>query len=53
MLIDTQKSIDQLGWLTPMTIVLKHLLEQSYKANIDWDDKKPHDLVSRRLSHRV
>ena len=50
MLSDLSKTFDPLGWLSPMMIVLKQLMQQPGKANIDWDGKLPHDIASKYLS---
>ena len=50
MLSDISKTSDPLGWLSSMTIVLKQLMQQSWKAKNDWDDKLPDDIVSTYLS---
>ena len=43
---DISRIFDPLGWLSLKTIVLKQLMQQPWKTNIDWEEKLPHDLIS-------
>lgn len=46
LLSEISKIFDPLGWLTPVTIKLKILFQDTWKLNLDWDQSIPSDLAS-------
>lgn len=44
------KVFDPLGWATPVTVALKILMQELWRAKIGWDDALPPDLM-RKWSH--
>ena len=48
-LSDISKTFDVLGWITPVILPMKMLLQQLWKPNVKWDDPIEEDL---RLSHQ-
>ena len=52
MLSDISKTFDPLGWLSPVTIFLKQLLQRAWEANISWDDQLPSELADHYLKCR-
>ena len=44
MLSDIAQTFDPLGWLTPVIISLKCLMQKAWIAKLDWDQILPVDL---------
>ena len=44
MLSDIAKIFDPLGWLSPITMTLKHLMQQVWTLKIDWDESLPQEV---------
>ena len=42
MLSDISKTFDPLGWLSPVTIFLKQLMQRAWEANISWNASVMH-----------
>ena len=53
MLSDISKTLDPLGWLSPVTIFLKQLLQKAWEAKISWDDQLPSELAEHYLKWRL
>ena len=51
-LSDIAKSFDPLGWLSPISIKLKSLMQEVWVAKLDWDHNFPDDLVENYLEWR-
>ena len=43
-LSDIAKIFDPLGWLSPVTLKLKHIMQNIWQTNVGWDDKLPSDI---------
>ena len=43
----TSKLYDPLGWLTPITICARMLMQELWKKQVTWDDPLDHDFQSR------
>ena len=52
MLSDISKIFDPLGWLSPVTIQLKQMMQKTWEASANWDDKLPDHLVNTYLGWR-
>ena len=52
MLSDVAKVFDPLGWLTPVTLQLKHLLQKTSESRTDWDENLPKEISSAYLEWR-
>ena len=52
MLSDIAKVFDPLGWLSPITVQLTQLMQQSWESNIGWDEKLPDELSDGYLEWR-
>ena len=52
MLSDIAKIFDPLGWLTPVTLQLKHLMQQVWQAQLGWDQQLPIELTTAYLDWR-
>ncbi|XP_063243611.1 uncharacterized protein LOC134542933 [Bacillus rossius redtenbacheri] len=46
-LANVARIFDPLGWLTPLLMFAKHLLQLMWVRSIDWDDHLPPDLASQ------
>ena len=44
MLSDISKTFDSLGWLSPVTISLKQLIERAREGTSSWDDELPSEI---------
>ena len=44
MLSDIAKTFDPLGWLSPVTMILKNMMQRAWQANVDWDQKLPTEI---------
>ena len=53
MLSDISKTFDPLGWLSPVTIFLKQLMQRAWEAKISWDDHLPFELADQYLKWRT
>ena len=53
MLSDISKTFDPLGWLSPVTIFLKQLMQRAWEAKISWDDHLPSELADHYLKWRI
>ena len=53
MLSDISKIFDPLGWLSPVTIQLKQMMQKTWEASTNWDDKLPDHLVNTYLGWRL
>ena len=51
-LSDVAKVFDPLGWLTPVTLQLKHLLQKTWESRTDWDENLPKESSSAYLEWR-
>ena len=47
MLSDISKTFDPLGWLSPVTILLKQLMQRASEAELSWDDHLPSELADQ------
>ena len=52
MLSDIAKIFDPLGWLSPVTLELKHLMQQVWQCRLDWDQPLPTELIAAYLDWR-
>ena len=52
MLSDIAKIFDPLGWLSPVSLELKHLMQQVWQCRVDWDQKLPTELTTAYLDWR-
>ena len=52
MLSDIAKVFDPLGWLSPVTVQLKQMMQQSWEWKIGWDEQLPDQLKNSYLSWR-
>lgn len=43
---------DPMGWLAPVTVKAKIFIQKLWKANLDWDQQVPDDLLREWLSFR-
>ncbi|KAJ8955693.1 hypothetical protein NQ318_008564 [Aromia moschata] len=43
---------DPLGYLTPVTFYIKHLLQQIWHSSCDWDDSLPEPLTRQWLKYK-
>ena len=50
LLSDTASIFDPMGWLAPVNIVLKCLLQRCWIMGLDWDAQLPNDLTSEWTS---
>ena len=41
MLIDNAKFFDPPGWLSPVTMLLKSMMQTAWQTNVEWDQKLP------------
>ncbi|XP_033212254.1 uncharacterized protein LOC117169854 [Belonocnema kinseyi] len=46
-LADISRLVDPVGWLSPITIVAKILMQDLWKAHVGWDTSLPKDLLER------
>ena len=53
MLSDISKAFDPLGWLSPVTIFLKQLMQRTWEAKISWDDHLSSELADQYLKWRT
>ena len=53
LLSDISKIFDPLGWLTPMTLPLKLIMQSSWSRGINWDDKLLDDMMETFLRWRT
>ena len=53
LLSDISKIFDPLGWLTPMTLPLKLIMQSPWSRGINWDDKLPDDQLETFLRWRT
>ena len=44
MLSDIAKTFDPLGWLSPVTMLLKSMMQRAWQRNVDWDQKLPTEI---------
>ena len=44
MLSDIAKTFDPLGWLSPVTMLLKSMMQRAWQTNVDWDQKLPTEI---------
>ena len=44
MLGDIAKTFDPLGWLSPVTMLLKSMMQRAWQTNVDWDQKLPTEI---------
>ena len=44
MLSDIAKTFDPLGWLSPVTMLLKSMIQRAWQTNVDWDQKLPTEI---------
>ena len=51
-LSDIAKIFDPLGWLSPISIKLKSLMQEIWVAKLDWDDNLPDNLAENYLEWR-
>ena len=51
-LSDIAKIFDPLGWLSPVSLELKHLMQQVWQCRVDWDQKLPTELTTAYLDWR-
>ena len=52
LLSDISKYFDPLGWLSPVSIQLKQMMQKTWEASANWDDKLPDYLVKTYLGWR-
>ena len=43
-LSDIAKTFDPLGWLFPVTMLLKSMIQRAWQLNVDWDQKLPNEI---------
>ena len=48
-LSDMAKNFDPLGWVSPISIKLKSLMQEIWVAKLDWDDNLPDNLAENFL----
>ena len=44
MFSDIAKTFDPLGWLSPVTMLLKSMMQWAWQTNVDWDQKPPTEI---------
>ena len=49
---DIAKNFVPLGWRSPVTVKLKHIMQNIWQTNVDWDDKLPSDILESYLEWR-
>ena len=52
MLSDIAKLYDPLGWLSPLVITYKVLVQRTWIAGVDWDDEVPAAILKTWISAR-
>lgn len=52
MLSDIAKLFDPLGWLSPVTILAKILLQRLWLLGVSWDEELPKDITDQWLEYR-
>ena len=48
-LSDFANIFDSLGWLSPVTLELKHIMQNIWQINVNWDVKLPSDILESYL----
>ena len=51
-LSETAKIFDPMGWLSPITLQLKHLMQQVLQCQINWNQQLPSELMKAYLDRR-
>ena len=52
-LSDIAKIFDPMGWLSPITLELKHLMQRVWQCQITWDEQLPTELTAAYMDWRT
>ena len=53
LLSDSSKVFDPIGWIAPVILALKSLMQQTWVEGLAWDDRLPSDIVDKWIELRT